>query len=800
MAARKTLTRMFGTSALFLLALVSAASAETKDSDVSLSGRIGGAERILIGIPENDVDVAGGEQFLVEIRKVLRGTGTAGKLARITNSGDEKQYPRYKAGKQYLFLLTKNTAGTGWINSGAAELPIEKNKVQLLVDGKVKEELSLAKIAELTGGSDSATERTATDGKWIVILSRQGSDIPIWLIEVKKGDGKNGDKAAGEYQARLIASPQDMSTSTLKEFSVTDSEVRLHFLADEETFEFRGKLDEGKVRGSLSIGEGGNISTSWLAPTEANKLPKQDEPQKTVGRDAFVEAASQENEAFEPLAKFVSRYPESPLALDAYAMMIQLIATQDNDHSKFKKLAEDYVRASAKWGSLLETKAHIDIGIIASRANVKGSLALDYLRMAEKMLTANSPQHWNMLIQSEIGNRLLASGQEAEGMTLLTKLHEENPFEEQLTWNLARLAEQKKDLDGAIALYADITALPMMEGMVIRTLTQGNEKFPREQFPSNALMRLWKEKNGDTNGLRHFIEEVYEKRLSGVAGPVQPPRKGNEGNRVVLCELLTGSACPPCVAADVATIALEATYAKSEVIVLRYHQHSPAPDPLANDDSGERYASYNAEGTPMIYVNGKLFPGAGGFMPQVPGIYRRLQRTVEPFLAETTSLQLDLSAKADNGRIAISAKASGLATFPEDVHLRLVLAEDKIPFIADNGIRYHEMIVRSMPGGADGIEPVKGQLAYQGEVDLAKLKAQLVKSLAKIENSMARPFASKPLDFKALHLVAFLQNDDTDEILQAAAIPVSGTLTIADEAPPAAPAKKAARTKAPAGN
>lgn len=797
MFARTTLTGMFAGSALFFLSLVSLVGAETKDSetkdaDGTLSAQVAKAARVLIATPEKDVDVPGGEQFLVEIKNVLRGTGTVGKLARITNSGDKERHPRYKAGKQYVFLLMKNAAGSGWLNSGLAELPIENDKVMFLVDGKVKEEVTLVKLAELASGVDPGPVRESLPGKWTLIMSRQGSDMPLLLIDVTKNE-------KGAYQARLIEASKNLGASTLKEYSITDTDVHLVILADEEIFDFRGKVDAGKVRGAMVIPDVGMVAASWLTATEVDKLPGDDAPQKTAGRDEFVEAASQEKEAFDPLLKFVRRYPDSPLALDAYTMLIQLGAMGSKDPAKFKKLADEYLQAAAKWSPVLELRAYIDLGTTLSRANNFGDLALEYLRTAEKKMTADVPQQWDLLIQIEIGTRMLGGGQLAEGLEFLKKLHEKHPFEAQLTWMLAQLSEQSKDIEGAIALYADISALPMMEGMLVQTLSQGNQKFPREQFPNRVLARLWKEKHGDMKGLPHFLDEAYEKRMSSLGGPLQAPRKAGEGNRVVLCELLTGSACPPCVAADVATIALEATYAKSEVIVLRYHQHSPAPDPLANDDTGERFTSYDAEGTPMIYVNGKLFPGAGGFMPQVPEIFRRLKKVVEPYLAEKTNLKLDLSAQAENGRIAISAKASGVKTFPEDVHLRLVLAEDKIPFLAGNGIRFHEMIVRVMPGGPDGIEPEKGQLSYEGEVDLGKLRTQLTQSLSKIENAMAKQFDSKPLDFNALHLVAFLQNDDTGEVLQAAAIPVAGTLKITGEtAKPAA--SKTARTKAPAGN
>jgi hypothetical protein len=178
-------------------------------------------------------------------------------------------------------------------------------------------------------------------------------------------------------------------------------------------------------------------------------------------------------------------------------------------------------------------------------------------------------------------------------------------------------------------------------------------------------------------------------------------------------------------------------------------------------------------------------------MVQAPDLLKELRAAIDPYLTEKTDLKLDVSAKANGSKIAITAKAGGLKKFPDEVRLRLALAEDKIAFVAGNGIRVHDSIVRTMPGGADGIEPEKGELAFTGDVDLLKLKSQLTKYLAKAESNGAE-FDEKPLDFKDLHLIAFLQNSDTNEILQAVAVPVAGKLSLEKEAeePAAAPPEK----------
>ena len=107
-----------------------------------------------------------------------------------------------------------------------------------------------------------------------------------------------------------------------------------------------------------------------------------------------------------------------------------------------------------------------------------------------------------------------------------------------------------------------------------------------------------------------------EARLEKIPVVVAPPYPGRKGksDRVSLVELFTGAQCPPCVTADVAFDALGKTYKPSEVILLEYHLNIPRPDPLNNPDTEERakYYGKSIEGTPTMFVNGKVGPEAGG--------------------------------------------------------------------------------------------------------------------------------------------------------------------------------------------
>src|SRR5262245_15764277 len=107
------------------------------DKESKLAAGVASAERILIAVPEKKgvetggtIDVAPGEKFFVEIQRALRGTGRKGAPALIINSGDEKQHPRFMAGKPYVFLLKKDADGKRWVSLGEFEIPVRDGKVQ----------------------------------------------------------------------------------------------------------------------------------------------------------------------------------------------------------------------------------------------------------------------------------------------------------------------------------------------------------------------------------------------------------------------------------------------------------------------------------------------------------------------------------------------------------------------------------------------------------------------------------------------------------------------------------------------
>ena len=90
-------------------------------------------------------------------------------------------------------------------------------------------------------------------------------------------------------------------------------------------------------------------------------------------------------------------------------------------------------------------------------------------------------------------------------------------------------------------------------------------------------------------------------------------------------------------------------------------------------------------------------------------------------------------------------------------------------------MRYHSRVVRSLPGGPDGLALTKKDTEQAVVVDLAELETKLSKYLNDFaKNEAPFPDAQRPMRFRDLSVVAFVQNDETSEILQALEVPVKG--------------------------
>ena len=253
-------------------------------------------------------------------------------------------------------------------------------------------------------------------------------------------------------------------------------------------------------------------------------------------------------------------------------------------------------------------------------------------------------------------------------------------------------------------------------------------------------------------------------------------RKG-KSDRAVLVELFTGAECPPCVAADLAFDGLMKTYKPADVVLLQYHIHVPGPDPLTSPDSMRRVEEYYSKeitGAPTVIIGGKPGPAGGGSAAAAEKKYTALREQIEEGLEKAPEVKLSLAiARGEKDGFTAKAAVSDLAKPGEKMMLRFALVEETIRYAGGNGVRYHHLVVRSMPGGIKGFPLTKKSMEQSVSFDPEELRKTLTKYLddfAKNESPFPRP--DRPLALKNLKLIAFVQNDESREVLHAVQVNV----------------------------
>ncbi|MEZ6140536.1 MAG: hypothetical protein R3B84_08195 [Zavarzinella sp.] len=250
-------------------------------------------------------------------------------------------------------------------------------------------------------------------------------------------------------------------------------------------------------------------------------------------------------------------------------------------------------------------------------------------------------------------------------------------------------------------------------------------------------------------------------------------------NRVAVVELFTGSESEGSVGVDLAVTGLLQSYKPTELLVLSYHVNIPGPDPLANAETDERLNFYiidqEKQNTPAIFINGKEELSGGGSAKLARAKYAAYKELIDPWLEKPAEAKLAVAATGKGDDITIKVNYADIAKPGEKIILRFVVTEERVRFKAGNGQIYHHAVVRATPGGTKGFPLTEKTGEKSLAIKVSELKANQIKAMDNLEARALRAgvnfkFSSRPLDFKNLQVVALIQNDETKEIIQAAAV------------------------------
>jgi hypothetical protein len=250
-----------------------------------------------------------------------------------------------------------------------------------------------------------------------------------------------------------------------------------------------------------------------------------------------------------------------------------------------------------------------------------------------------------------------------------------------------------------------------------------------------------------------------------------------KSDRVVLVEFFSGTEFDASAAIDLARDGILKMYKPSEVAVITYQLPINGDmNPLTAPDSLDRlklYADHVQRGKHGL-VAGKPSVGikAETKAANADALFEALRDRINEELELPAKAKLTLTVTPDKDGFTAKANVSELEKPGENVFLRFALVEDRIRYAAGNGTKFHQMVVRALPGGAKGF-PLKTATAEQ---TVTIKPEELRTAIAKYLGELAKDAEPLPVDrmtaLKNLKLIAFIQNDTTGDVLTAAQVDV----------------------------
>lgn len=645
-------------------------------------------------------------------------------------------------------------------------------------------------------------------GNWVLLLPQRDKMMPLYLfkfnvpetekIENDNPDTKKTDKKPELQAVELLAKgkevlPAKIISSKVTEQSVEFEESLLNEGKEVIRLNFQGKLklDQGVIFGNISFGNESCLPVILLPSIETD-FSKITGPIPSPGAQELMQAM-QSPDPFKQLNDYTEKLKTAPLALDAFPTLMALALSQNKDKKTIEDLINRYIETAGLWGKRQKVNSLVSIGSMLAKSDSDSSLAPEYLDQADQLIKdgVKPLSNWKSVItlaRARAGLKSKNPDQIQVAGKLLQEEFKRTPYDREILEELAKFEKSHGSIDRAIDHYGVLAGSPLSgrERQLIAASKQ-NPDMVKYENPRDTLKALWKKKNGSTEGLDDYLTKSFKRFLQSFVSKEAKNVDLKKGNRVSLIELFTGASCPPCVAADLATGVIEASFPQSKVIVLRYHQHIPGPDPLTNTDSESRFILYNHRGTPSTNLNGQVIPQVAGGVGQVNSSYQTILEALIPELSKNTDVKIDLSASVKDGTLELKANATGTEKIEEKLRLVAVLAEDELQFQAPNGINFHDMIVRSMLSEPNGFQAVDGKLTLTKSLPLDEFKNRLTDYLSAFEEKSGANFTGAPLALDKLHFVVFVQGELSRDIFQVASVPVSGTIAYRTEQPESKP-------------
>ena len=493
------------------------------------------------------------------------------------------------------------------------------------------------------------TDRTSLEGRWIVSASHAGQSNPLFLVEITHPPDAATGKSDFTVEQLDVNADAISSNSKLQSFKIDGAAIDLSFLlpfqdptAPPMTLNFNGRFKDGIVLGTMQSSNGA-IRHGRLLPTEATLLATV-LPKTEKDRDRLAELLKSTDEnRLKLLKEFVDTHRESPMSLDACDEILEQASRKKVEMAFVREVADAYLSIAEVWGPQMTLEARLDIARSLAKGDYPPEIVIENADLAEKMLTEADPRSFKKQLEFAHGQALLKFDdrpRQEQGVVLLKQLHDGNVFDKEVTGKLAAFMRTQDRVDEAIALYSELVALPPTNrelSAMQQASQEGRDPHAPKAELESALKDLWQKKHGNLDGLEQNLDHAFETAIDGSVTDKPQPRPYDVRNRVLVCELFTGSSCMPCIAADLAVARLARTYPPGDLIVLQYHQDIPAPDPLSNPDAKSRLFYYRGNHTPIVFLNGFQFDQVGGPVEMTDNVVKTLRSRNQPVILVANS-------------------------------------------------------------------------------------------------------------------------------------------------------------------
>ena len=522
---------------------------------------------------------------------------------------------------------------------------------------------------------------------------------------------------------------------------------------DEKAYREAGKItDPEKKIAALEKLEGDfpkstyvSAVTSQIFSTLIQKLPERTDRIRKAAKAVFAVGAARDKAAAKEnkVATMTSRGGIATRIADQLAAASLLL-----------KDAESYARRGVK--ALSES---------VWMAEQRASYAREKMHMPSHELMAKDFAETRASRIGTLGRVELKLGRTTEALKLLEESYAVAPSDAKVAAALGELAV--KSGDDAKAIEYLISA--RLTGRAPDTADQAFETLYKKGH------------NGSLDGLEAMLDTEYRKRFPNPIhmDAYKPTEKRSD--RIVLAEVFTGAGCGPCAGADVAFDAAMERYPRKDLAVVMYHVHIPRPDPMTIAETTARYQKFGGKGVPAYAIDGKDIGGGGNSRDMAQWVFDRFQKDLETDLETAAEARVKTDASLNGGTVKVSVAVDNVKSDSKDLKVQIVLVEKEIRHLGENGIRFHPMVVRAF-GGEKGegykIE-ANGKGTFDATFDLEAIGKDIRKQLDEYE---AKGHRGEPFKFSAkkdqidpadLAVVAFVQDDKTRHVLQAAYVDLS---------------------------